>query len=608
MTFAHPFAFFGLIPLWGFILFLYFLRVRRRQAVVTAAFLWPEQTESVRADAPFQKLQWSLLLLLQLLLALLMILMLARPQFPQQGLLSESTVFVVDASASMSATDLSPSRFGYVVGQLENAIKSKPSTARVAIIEAGTSTRIASGLTSDETALMRSLRSLKATDAENDVGEALRLASAIARNQPGAKIVLLSDGVFGDIMDFSPGGVTLSFSPVGKVAPNARFEAFAAGASQQGAGLLVSVRGDFAKPVEFPLEVLADGSLLTSLTVKLKPGSAWSRTIPLKREARLLEGRLLVKDGLASDNRALSLGPDLRSIRVLLVSAGNIFLERAFSLDPRVVLDRTATLPDSLKGRGKSNYDLVVFDGVKEETVKAPFVFVLGRPLSGGGITDLGTAKELRWTSSEKSPLTEAGSWQEVFVQSGRLVRTSTGANTLVHHSQGALMAESSLGGSRRLILPFNLLDSDLPLQPTFPILISNVVSWASAQGQREGEEAVILKPGDPWALPGWTRGTIFEPSGERKDVATTSGSLRLPPSGRVGWRKIRDGERTATAGVVLINSPESTLTPGNPRLGSASGSSKTVSERRFGEAWRWVALVALALLCLEWWVYARKS
>jgi len=169
-------------------------------------------------------------------------------------------------------------------------------------------------------------------------------------------------------------------------------------------------------------------------------------------------------------------------------------------------------------------------------------------------------------------------------------------------------MAESSLGGTRRLILPFDLLDSDLPLQPAFPILISNVVSWASARGQREGESAVILKPGDPWALPGWTRGTLFESSGERRDVSSSTGSLRIPASGRVGWRKIRDGERTATAGVALVNSPESTLTPGNPQLGSAAGSTKAVSERRFGEGWRWVAILALALLCLEWWVYARRS
>lgn len=608
MTFAHPLAFLGLIPLWGFILFLYFLRVRRSQALVTAAFLWPEQTESVRADAPFQKLQWSLLLILQLLLALLMILMLARPQFPQQGLLSQSTVFVVDASASMSAQDLSPSRFAYVVGQLENAIKSKPRTARIAIIEAGTSTRIASGLTSDETALIRGVRSLKGTDAENDMGEALRLASAIARNQPGAKIVLLSDGVFRDISDFSSGGVPVSFAPVGGVTPNARFEAFAAGSTSQGSGLLISVKGDYAKPVEFPLEVLADGSLLTSLTVSLKPGSNWSRTIPLKREVKLLEGRLLVKDGLASDNKAFSLGPDLRSIKALLVSPGNVFLERAFSLDPRVVLYRTSALPESVKGKGESDYDLVVFDGVKEEPVKAPFALVLGRPMTGGGITDLGSTKSFQWTSSEKSPLTEGSSWQEVFVESGRLVKAGPGAKTLVHHSQGALMVESSMGGTRRLILPFNLLDSDLPLQPAFPILISNVVAWASAQGQREGGSAVILKPNDPWALPGWTRGTLFEPSGERRDLASSTGSLRISASGRVGWRKVRDGEKTATAGVALINSSESTLTPGNPRLGSAAGSSKAVAERRFGEGWRWVALLALALLCLEWWVYARRS
>lgn len=28
----------------------------------------------------------------------------------------------------------------------------------------------------------------------------------------------------------------------------------------------------------------------------------------------------------------------------------------------------------------------------------------------------------------------------------------------------------------------------------------------------------------------------------------------------------------------------------------------------RWGEVWRWVALLAISLLVLEWWLYGRKS
>lgn len=609
MNFANPAALLGLLPLWGFVFFLYFLRVRRRQVRISGAFLWPEHTESVRADAPFQKLQWSLLLLLQLILCLLLILMLARPQFPQQGLLSESTVFVVDASASMKATDVAPSRFDSAVSQLQKAVETKSRAARIAIIEAGVSTRIAAGLTSDEVELGRAVRGLAATDAESDMGEAMRLAAAISRNQPGAKIVLLSDGVFPDIAEFSAGRVPVAFSPIGDAAGNAYFKAFAAGTNAAGSGLLVSVEGTFGEARKIPLEVKGDGETLARLEVNLKPGEAWTRTIPLKKEVVKLEGRLDLQDGLESDNLAFAIGPDRSAIRVLLVSSGNMFLERALALDPRVTVDRASGVPEGEKGKGKSSYDLVIFDELPEEAVRAPYAVTFGRPLESGGISIIGTYKPAEWSFTQTGPLTEGTTWPEVYIESGHSLKVGPGAKALVQTKSGPLLVESTAGTTKRLILPFKLLDSDFPLQPSFPILISNIVTWASAQGASQQRQVAVIKPGQPWMNPGWQRGTLFKPDGKQESLTTETGSLRLTNLSEVGWYRLREGERTAELGMSLVNSKESILTPGNPQFGAAGGTILSpLSEQRFGDIWRWVALLALCIFCLEWWVYARKS
>ncbi len=609
LNFANPAALLGLLPLWGFVFFLYFLRVRRRQVKVTGAFLWPEHTESVRADAPFQKLQWSLLLLLQLILCLLLILILARPQFPQKGLLSESTIFVLDASASMKATDIAPSRFASATDQLRKAVETKSRASRIAIIEAGVSTRIAAGLTSDEVELGRAVRGLKATDTEPDMGEAMRLASAISRSQPGAKIVLLSDGAFLDIADFNAGGVPVAFSPIGGPAGNAYFKAFAAGTNTGGAGLLVSVEGTFGEARSIPLEIKGDGETIARLEVSLKPGEAWTRTIPLKKEAVKLEGHLSIKDGLEADNHAFALGPDKSAIRVLLVSPGNMFLERALALDPRVTLDRANDLPESEKGKGSSSYDLVIFDDRPEEAVKAPYAVTFGKPLEAGGISVEGSFKPGEWSFTQAEPLTEGTTWPEIYIESGHKLKAGPGAKVLVQTKTGPLMVESARGASQRLILPFNLLDSDFPLQPSFPILISNMITWASAQGAGQQRHAAILKPGQPWMNPGWKRGTLFYPDGKQESLSSDSGSLRIASLSQVGWYRLREEDNVSELGMSLINSKESILTPGNPLFGE-SGRTKTapLNEQRFGDVWRWAALLALCIFCLEWWVYAKRS
>ena len=104
MTLQNPGVLMWLIPLAGVILLLYLLKMKRRDLRVPATFLWPERVEEIRANALFQRLRPSWLLFLQLLALLLIVGSLARPQTKQKGLAGEVTVFVIDTSASMSAT------------------------------------------------------------------------------------------------------------------------------------------------------------------------------------------------------------------------------------------------------------------------------------------------------------------------------------------------------------------------------------------------------------------------------------------------------------------------------------------------------------------------
>src|SRR6476659_1236342 len=87
------------------IIILYMLRLRREDWNVSSSMLWRRALQDRTANAPWQRLRRNLLLLLQLLLLLLLVLSLARPFLYEQAVAAGNLVVVLDASASMQATD-----------------------------------------------------------------------------------------------------------------------------------------------------------------------------------------------------------------------------------------------------------------------------------------------------------------------------------------------------------------------------------------------------------------------------------------------------------------------------------------------------------------------
>ena len=109
MPFTTPLALLGLLFIPA-VIAMYLLKLRRDEAVVPSTLLWQRLVADVEANAPWQKLRRSLLLLLQLLLVAILALLAARPFLERPAGLARDIVLVVDTSASMGATDVVPDR------------------------------------------------------------------------------------------------------------------------------------------------------------------------------------------------------------------------------------------------------------------------------------------------------------------------------------------------------------------------------------------------------------------------------------------------------------------------------------------------------------------
>src|SRR6202161_3614309 len=110
MNFLAPASFLFALTIPVVVVF-YLLKRKRVVRLVSSTLLWQKFLAETQASAPFQKLRRNWLLILQILLLILAVLALARPYFRTRAKPSELRVLILDASASMQATDESPTRF-----------------------------------------------------------------------------------------------------------------------------------------------------------------------------------------------------------------------------------------------------------------------------------------------------------------------------------------------------------------------------------------------------------------------------------------------------------------------------------------------------------------
>src|SRR3989304_598553 len=119
MTALQPLAlgFLALIPV---IILFYILRAKHRQTRVPSVRFWQQVPSDLEGRPAWRVPLKSLLLLLQILTALILVAALIRPAV--LGGAKRYLVLVLDASASMQATDALPTRFGEATRQAKVAI------------------------------------------------------------------------------------------------------------------------------------------------------------------------------------------------------------------------------------------------------------------------------------------------------------------------------------------------------------------------------------------------------------------------------------------------------------------------------------------------------
>ncbi len=584
--------FWWLLPLGGTIVALYLLRMRRLDVRIPASFLWPSHTEEIRANSLFQKLRFNWLLVLQLLIAALTCFALARPQFKQKGLLGTTTVIVVDNSASMRATDVSPNRLEQAKQLANEAVGSAGVGDQIAILTAANVPKVVSPLSNDPGAHRSALGQLKPTDTEGDMAEALRLAAALVSGIDGARILVLSDGCFTKITDFSPGKAAVVYKSIGSRQENLAIQSLGATKSPKGTEVYCGLKNFGLNEAKTDVAIYADGKLIQAqkLTIPSLKSAGIRCFAPANTKA--LRAESSAKDLLEADNQLTTLVDPNANLSVLLIAKGDPFLERALLLDTRVSLDTAKELPLS-EGKGKpSKYDLIIFDGVAPSPVESRATISFG---NGKTKIDSPVADDVK-----AHPLTAGTGLENLYIDASKQLDLPAEATVIASSKDRPLIAIQE-GEQKRVWVGFEPMNSDFPLQVSFPIFVANLLDFVGSGSQ--GSE-MVSQTGRSFAYRTTVPQTLVTPSDGNRKLEPTDGVITFPGLAEAGDYKLGDQKLT----VNLRSDIESDIAVKPDVVLGQSTVKATQTPYRLADFWRYLALLALGFLVFEWWFYARKS
>ena len=612
MSFLSPLSFLLLIPLGAAIVILYLLKLRRRERTISSVLLWRDAVADIQANAPFQKLKKSLLLLLQLAVLLFLVVTVAGPYMKVKGISENKIVVILDSSASMQSMDVSPSRFEVAKSQAIGIVNKMGPGDTMLVMTVGAKSRVIIPFTSDKRALNGAISKLKPVDTPCNMrqGIAMALSLAAGKSTTPARVVVLSDGQFGSLSDLPTSRAKLDFLKIGKQCGNVAITGLStrkplSGKQQVFIGLQ-NFSGDARK---FNLEIYLNGQLVD---IREESISAGGRKQEILQNVDNWDGaitaKLDLKDDLAADNRSTVYLSGPKKVSVLLVSAGNIFLQNAFNIDPSTQVARVDSYPSDMKGR---KYDLVVFDGVKPPSALPPGGYLLINTSSAQGPASEGDAVE-NPTITDFARNHPAGAYvdfENVHILKARYLHLKPWATPLIEGPEGALGAAGSVDGRSFIQLPWSLLDSDFPLRVGFPIFVTNCLDWlatpentSAGESIRAGQPMYIGVPPDTRAI------TVINPDGSKQDIEVTQTPVAYDNTEQVGIYKISAKGIKKEFACNLLSSQESNTKPADVSImGKKSLPSNGNSVRTNRELYGPLILIALAILAFEWYAYHRR-
>lgn len=638
MTVLEPLAGTAAVSL-AAILALYFLKARRPARQVSSTLWWRAVVLDRQAAVPWKRLRPSWLLALQALAAILVVGALLRPALVSAEALAGQTVVVIDNSETMQATDVAPSRFAVAVADARALVGRLGPHARMTLIATdagpeGLGPEVIASAFGQRQPLLQALNSLKPTDGAFDLQDALQLAVASAGAKTSrTRLIILSDGISEPMSEPVTLPFPVQYKRIGVSRENSAITSLSVVPGVTGESAVAHLQDFGQEPAHFTVEMFANGRLTDAQAADLPPGGSREVTFAVPRGTSHVRVTLLGHTALAADDTAVAVTSPPRKVRALLVTRGDVFLQKALELRPDLTLRTEAPGAWRQAQASSPDVDLFVFDGFVPPELPAdtPYLIVgpppdrrlgSGRPITPGPLLP----------AVANDPLLYDVDLSSVDVAAAANLKGSHFGTVVVNSPGGPVLMVRNGDPSQpaAAVLGIYLHDSNLVLRTAFPILVDHLSELLAP----DAVPVVSQQPGTPVTLapgPGARKVLVTAPDGHTDVLAT--GRAHLPASG-TGANETVAGE-TAHGGTLLftgtdeaglyrvtverpsrapqvsylaVNAPGVPIAPRAHLDVTGSPGKALASAFAYQDIWTWLAIGALVVLAFEWLVYHRAA
>jgi hypothetical protein len=337
-------------------------------------------------------------------------------------------------------------------------------------------------------------------------------------------------------------------------------------------------------------------------------------------------------DVLAVDDVAQVVVPPPKALSVLLVTDGNLFVQRA--VQALNVKTKDVTQPADYEAKKPTTYDVIIFDNYKPTFCRTPGTSSgstrsrtgsrrrsrpTRRPVPRGHGRQPGHARGRSGAGLEaRAPDPAEPRDRQLVRRAGAEAERAAGPGGAAGRAEGPADRARPTGKATHLVVAFDVMNTNWVIKPSFPIFFHQAMQYLAVGQAMDVRQT--LRPGEVVRVPrsnlqqvgtDLKRVTLGGPGGKKELPVPDAGEFVLPVMEKVGLYTtdppVPGYEQMA---VNVLDATESNLLPADklpaaaPQAGGNEG--ETTGKRRL-ELWWWLALVALGVLTIEWWVYTRR-
>lgn len=596
---------------------LHLVRRQRRERIVPFLELFVRDRSEARALTFLSRRLLWLSLLLLVLVAGALVAATGDPRWRSARSGGKDIVLAIDVSRSMGALESGRSRLDRAKEEARALVRSLAPEDRVTLLAIAADAESRSPTTGDPSALLAAIDALEVEDVHEDLGRAVELTNELLAGRARPVLVLLGDGASAGSrqLDGLARGITVYAPRLGRSVENVGIVAFAArryrrDPSQAEVRLVLRNAGERPRPTEIVLE--SAGRALDVRRVDLAPGETHEASIrhlggadaSFVARIRAVDGST---DALPADDVAYATLPPRPELKLLVVSADDLYLEAAALLDESVVA--SVVSPEAFAGT--AGYDVVVFDATLPPSAPSiPALYLAPRPVAGrfGPFTTRGERLAPPITRiAREDPLVRDLDLEDVAIARAPELVILPGDDVLVSSRSTPLLVRGRREGHPFLALGFDLRETDLPLRMAFPVFFVRALEELARES---GDFEEGFRTDSIARIPvhaARNRVRVVDPRGRSSEAAVVDGFAIVRPR-HVGLHRIEDDDGTRVVAAGLGPADESAIR--SHAYERHGGEIEPTAFRSSGTRTRpWLLLVALAagLLAFEWLAHHRR-